>query len=358
MKDIANIAKMRLINQQIAVNTLKTAKAVVSWMGALQAQDYAMAKWALGIRLKDSTEAMINKAIDRGDIIRTHILRPTWHFVSADDIGWMLALTAPRIRASLKSRLKQLELTEAILAKSKHIMEKALAGNRHLTRAALVEELNKAGIATNEYRSGHILLHAELEGLLCSGAQKEKDSTYALLPERIAQIKTLPKDEALAKLAQIYFTSHGPATLQDFIWWSGLSITEAKHALEMIKPNFYPEKIDEQTYWIANSFTVPKRYMDSAYLLPAFDEFIIGYTDRSATLPFEHHHKAVSSNGLFRPTIVINGQTTGIWKRALKKDKVQIELQFFQSSGTEAQKLLHQAAKRYGAFYNLETELI
>jgi hypothetical protein len=246
-----------------------------------------------------------------------------------EDVGWMLELTAPRIKASLKFRSKMLELTDSIFNKSNKIIEKALTGGRHLTREELVKKLQNAKINTVNQRAAHLILHAELDGIICSGKTKLKQRTYALLEERVPKIKSLSRDEALVKLAGKYFLSHSPATLQDFVWWSGLQVIDAKRAMEMIKPDFISEKIGRQTYWLDNSFSIPKKYKESVYLLPAYDEFLISYKDRSAAIAFENNKKAVSNNGIFRPTIVIDGQIKGIWKKSTKKDQVIIETEFF-----------------------------
>lgn len=348
--NLVDIANIRLFSHQIAETKFGTAKDVVDWMGAMQAQDYAMAKWAIGVRLPNSTDQVVEAAINNGEIIRTHLLRPTWHFVTAGDIYWMLELTAPQIKASIKSRQKQLELSETILAKSNAVIEKALRGGKSLIREEIIAELEKAKIATNENRASHLLLCAELEGTICSAAIKGGKQTYALLEERVPQKKHLTKEEALASLAKKYFTSRCPATLQDFVWWSGLSVNDAKHALETVKSDFIPETINSQTYWLANSFSLPETDKTSVYLLPAFDEFMISYKNRSAALPFGSQSKAVSNNGIFRPMIVVNGQVTGIWKRTLKKDKVIVETECFQKLDKTTKGLIGKASMQYKHF--------
>jgi hypothetical protein len=348
LKDIANI---RLLSQQIASTKFKTAKDLVNWMGAMQAQDYYMAKWAIGVRLPGSTDVQIQAALDKGEIIRTHLLRPTWHFVSPEDIYWMLELTAPQIKAASKSRDKELELTEKIYTKSNTIIQKALSDNKHLTREELMAELAKAKIATNNNRSSHLLLRAELDRIICSGAAKGKNRTYALLENVVPKIKPLSKDEALATLAKKYFSSHCPATLKDFIWWSGLSVANAKHALEIIKRDLVSETIGSQTYWLSNSFTIPSTAGKSCYLLPAYDEFMISYKDRSASLNFEDQKQSISINGIFNPIIVINGQVTGLWKRTIKNDRVIVETDFFRPHNKTEINLIRKAAEKYGHFW-------
>jgi len=354
---LTDIANIRLLSQQIESTKFKAAKDLVKWMGAMQAQDYYMAKWAIGVRLPGSTERQIQTAIDKGQIIRTHLLRPTWHFVSPEDIYWMLELTAPQIKASSKSRDKQLELTEKIYTKSNSIIQKALRDGKHLTREELMAELAKAKIATDNNRSSHLLLRAELEAIICSGAAKGKNRTYALLENVVPETTPLSKDEALSKLAKKYFSSHCPATLQDFIWWSGLSVVNAKHALEIIKPDFISETINSQTFWLTNSFSIPATAGKSCYLLPAYDEFMISYKDRNASLNFEGQKKSISINGIFNPIIVINGQVTGLWKRIIKSDRVIVETEFFRAHNKTELNLIKKASVLFGHFLEKKIEI-
>lgn len=354
---LLNIANLRLISQQIINTKFDSAKDIVAWMGAMQTQDFNMAKWAIGLRLKKATEKDIDVAINSAEIIRTHVLRPTWHFVAADDIYWMVELTAPRIKTSMKGRNKQLELNDKIFKKSFSVIEKVLKDGNHLTRSELVSELNKAKIATNENRSSHILFHAELEGIICSGSMKEKQTTYALLQERIPKPKPLKKEEALYRLAKKYFESHCPATLPDFIWWSGLSVTDAKLALFLIKDEFISEKIDAREYWFPKSFSISKKFKESIFLLPAFDEFLISYKDRSAAIIADHQKKAFSNNGIFWPVIVANGGAVGIWKREIKKNKLLIEANFFDECNEAAQEFLKKPLKKMEYFSGHKAEV-
>jgi hypothetical protein len=352
---LSDIAHIRLHSQQIAATKISSPKEMVSWMGAMQAQDYQMCKWAIGVRLPNSTDKKIEEAIDKGQIIRTHLLRPTWHLVSADDIYWLLELTAPHIKPAMNSNNRLLGLDDKLFAKCNKIIEKALGGSNHLTRDELMAILNKAKISTESYRSIHIMFHAELDGIACNGVRRGKNSTYALLSERVPKKKILPREEALAKLAQRYFSSHCPATLNDFRWWSGLPVKDARNALEMVKKDFISETIGADTYWLTNSFSLPKKENPSVYLLPAFDEFLISYKDRSASFPMKNYNKALTSNGIFRPIIVMNGHVIGTWKRTIKKDTVLIETDFFQPHNKSSKNLIEKAAKTFGIFLDKKT---
>jgi hypothetical protein len=355
--NISAIGLCRLHSQQIAATTFKKAKQIVSWMGVMQAQDYPMSKWAVGIRLPSATEKTIETAIHKGEIIRTHLLRPTWHLVAAEDLHWMLALSAPKLKASLKGRRKELELTDALLKKSNSIIEKALTKQGHLTRDELVMELKKGKIAVDNYRSSHLLFWAEMEALICSGSLKNKQPTYALLHAWVPKTKELTKEEAVTQLALRYFNSHGPATLPDFVWWSGLNITDARRGLENIKDQLQEEKINGQTYWMSPSLIIPSRRQNSVYFLPAYDEFIISYKDRTAILADIFQKKAISENGLFRPVIVINGQAVGSWKRSVQKDRTLIETIFFKPPAKTMTALIKKSAAAYGHYLDQPVEL-
>jgi len=316
---MSKITDIRLISQQLSGGKLQTPKDIVSWMGAMQAQDFNMVKLAVAMRLPECTEKIVEEAFNKGDILRTHLMRPTWHLVAPENIRWMISLSAAKIKSLSKSRDRELEITEELYSKSNHVVAKALEGNKHLTREALGIELEKANIAVNPSRLVHFVMRAELDGIVCSGALQGKKQTYALLDERVPATKTLSRDEAIAKLAKIYFTSHCPATLPDFVWWSGLTQTEAKKGLETVKQDFITEKIAGNEYLIANEFAGVANIGKTVFFLPAFDEYIISYRDRTAALSPEHHSKAISSQGVFHPTIVVNGIVVGLWKKSTSK---------------------------------------
>lgn len=354
--EFSEISKLRLLNQKVESTTYDDVNSVISWMGAMQAQDYLYAKWAVGKRMLCATDEKVESALNKGEIIRTHVLRPTWHFVNADDIYWMLALTAPRIKATMKSRNRELELTKEVFTKSLCIIESELSLDTHLTREQIAEKLKGASIKTDENRLSHILMEAELESLICSGIKAGNKLTYGLLSKRVPNKKIMSKDESLAELAKRYFSSHGPATVKDFAWWSGLAVTEAQRALEFVKPHFVSEKIGTETFFFTN-INFEKR-TNSVHLLPAFDEFLISYKDRSASLSLTHNSKAVSTNGIFRPVIIIDGQVVGIWKRTKQKAKISIETSFFVPVNKTNLELIIQEAEAYGKFLNEKVEIV
>ena len=351
---LEEIAKYRLINQQLAGTKCTRPKEMVGYLGAVQAQDYAMAKWAVGIRLS-TTENAIEKALDDGDIVRTHILRPTWHMVAASDIRWMLALTAPQIKKTNNAMSRKYGLDTSILNRCNAIIEKSLSGRQYLTRKEIVLELNHQGIDTSDLRANLIIVNAELDGIVCNGSRRGKQFTYALLDERVPPANPFAKEEGLAALAQRYFTSHGPATLHDFAWWSGLTLTDARQALELVRPYLLAAENNGQTYWFDPALSADHDKGESVLFLPAFDEYMVSYKDRSASLDPSVAKAAITGNGIFRPIIVIGGKVVGLWKRTFQKSKVLIEPYYFYPPPASQKQAVREAAACYGNFMEMET---
>lgn len=349
--ELAHIARYRLQNQLITHPSLPTLGSVTAWMGATQAQDYTHAKWALGLRLPGSKDADVEAAIDRGEIIRTHLLRPTWHFVAAEDLRWMLALSAPQIIGIMAPTNRAMGLEESIFSRCNPIIAKALENGQHLTRDELMSELERAGIITNESRAAHIMMRAEQEGIVCNGIRRGKQFTYALVDERVPASNLYSRPDAIAELARRYFRSHAPATLHDFQWWSGLKMSDARAGLEAVLPILVQETIGKQTYWMPHDFQERKTDATMLHLLPAFDEYLVSYKDRSASLEASRKVQTITGNGIFKPVVVQNAWVHGIWQRTFKKDKVAVEYQFFEESGAVDTALLQEAVQRFSGFY-------
>lgn len=347
-----DIAHWRLHNQGLATASFENPVEIVQWLGAVQSQDYAAAKWALGLRVRDATDEAIEQAFDAGAILRTHVMRPTWHFVAPADIRWLLALTAPRVNAANAYQYRTLELDDATFARSNDALTKALQGGKQLTRTELQSVLKQIGIAAdNLLRFTCLIMRAELDGIICSGARRGKQFTYALLDERVAPARTLERDEALAELSRRYFTSHGPATLQDFVWWSGLTTTDARSGLEMVTSQLSQETIDNQTYWFAPSAPPAKDCSQKAYLLPNYDEYTVGYTDRSAAVDMERtKHLDPRGNVLFSHTVMIDGRVVGTWKRTLTKNAVTLTTNLLTPLSEAETHAFSAALDRYSAF--------
>jgi hypothetical protein len=352
------ISQLRYCNHQFDNSGFSTAEEVVFRMGALQAQDLSMSKWAIGIRLHDSTQDLINSEINSGNIVRMHLLRPTWHLVSSKDVYWILELSGPRIGMAAGYRDRQLGLTKDIFRKATMIIGNALRDNNHKTREELIAELVRADIRVDDNRASHIFLRAEIDGIICSGRQKGGKPTYALLEEWIPKdSKKIYRDEALKELGWRYFSSRGPATIEDFQWWSGLSVRDSKLALELNRFNLVSEIFDNQTYWFTDSSPKKNPIENYIHLLPAYDEFLISYRDRKASLAQTENKLAVSSNGIFYPTILMNGHVIGTWKRSIKDDHIILTTRLFVSNVQDLHELFDKSLTMYSKFISKKIEL-
>jgi hypothetical protein len=353
----SDLAHQRLRNQRIAGASLSTPGDVVQWLGAVQAQDYPAAKWAVGLRSPGTTDADVEQAVANGTILRTHVMRPTWHFVTPTDIRWLLALTAPRVKAAMASQNRTLGLNDEVFKQSNAVLEKTLQGGKQLTRLELVAALKQVGIITENLGFINLLMGAELDGLICSGAQRGKQSTYALLAERAPQARTLARDEALAELTSRYFTSHGPATVQDFVWWSGLTTADARAGLEMVKSQLLHEEVDGQTYWFAHYLSPEQEYAPSVYLLPNYDEYTVGYTDRSAIFDTAHTSKLGPRGSVLVHVMLLDGRIVGTWQRTFKKGSALITVSPFAALSEAENQALALAAEQYSRFLNMPVSM-
>ena len=345
-----HIALQRLANQQIARPTFTQPGEVVQWLGAVQAQDYLGALWAVGLRLRSATEQTIEQALAEKTIVRTWPMRGTIHFVAPADVRWMLELLTPRVVQGSQRRLAQLDVDHKTIAASAEVIAKALQGGRQLTRNALYELLEQANIATDNSRGLHILGRLAHDQLICFGARAGKQPTFALLDEWVPEAKPLPREEALAMLAKRYFTGHGPATLQDFIWWTGLTVADARAGLQAVASQLRNEVIGGQEYYYQQLPAAQPGPLE-VFLLPPFDEYLVAYRDRSASLDAHYQSLVVpGGNGIFNPIVVIDGRVTGTWKRMFKKDTVVMTFRPFTSWSTAQADAIAAAAEGYGRF--------
>jgi hypothetical protein len=354
-----DITALRLTNQHLASPTLSKAAQVVSALGAVQAQEYDRSKWGIGMRLRDARDRDIEQAMTDGAILRTHVLRPTWHFVAPADIRWMLTLTGPRVSAAMASYNRKLELDANVFRRSRAAIARALRDGRQLTRQELKTVLERARIdVSSSQRLGHLMMQGELDGMLVSGARRGKQFTYALLEERVSPTPSRDRDDALLELTTRYFTTRGPATPQDFSWWSGLTMADAKRGIEAAGANVQRITVDGRTYWLgadAKPVRLPKA---SAFLLPVYDEYGISYKDRSAmgrrVDPAEWRKKL---GMVFDNMIVVNGQLVGTWNRSFAKNAVVVEMKrVTQTSGAE-QRAIVAAVEQYAKFLELPVEI-
>lgn len=345
------LLNIRLYNHLLLTHEIKEPHEIVSGMGAMQSQTLDMAKWAIGVRLEDNNVKDIDKALDMGKVIRTHILRPTWHFVSADDIYWMHGLSSPRLRPVYRSYAKASGADESLIRRAVPLVEKALEGGNHLTRQEIGIALLEQDLQLDD-RTLHLSIsYAETEGIVVNGRQKGNKQTFTLLEEWVPRQKTISEEESLERLARKFFGSHGPATMQDFIWWSGLTMTQCRQAVEMIKTDFICESINGRDFWMRNDTKTPPSDENYVLLLPPFDEFVVSYKDRSEIIEDHHYAKVMTKNGLFSPTIILNGEIIGSWKKVVQKNIPRIELSFFEKRSKKKQDLFNSEIKRVEKFY-------
>jgi hypothetical protein len=347
MKD-NHLASLRIYNQRINNPVFTKPEDVVKHMVAMQAQDYAGAKWAIGLRMQDPRESDIENAINQGKILRTHLLRPTWHFVLPEDIRWLLTLTAPRIHAINAPFYRKFGFTDALFNKTNELLAKTLQGNKQLSRPEVLDLVKQAGIATDDIRFTIILMRAELDQVICSGARIGKQFSYALLDDLAPASVPLTHEEALTKLAAAYFNTRGPATVHDFANWSGLTITDAGIGLENVKEKLINEVIDGKTYWMPDSPNALVPQKTTTFLLPPYDEFATSYKDRSALIVPAYIEQA--GHVVFDPSIVVNNQLVGTWKRSVKKTEVVIDLKLFGQLNKTQTKAVEAAEARYKKF--------
>lgn len=353
MVTINSIAISRLENQHLLDSQFLTPRDAVAWLGAVQAQDYLATKWALGLRLQDATDKDVETAFNAGTILRTHMMRPTWHFVTPEDIRWILGLTSPRVHTTNASMYRKLELEEKLLLRCHMVLEKALSAGRHLTRAELGETLKESGVTLNGQRLAYIIMQAELDALICSGPRREKQFTYALLEERVPKEKILDRDESLAELALRYFRSHGPALLKDFAWWSGLTLKEANEGICLVKSQLVEETMDGKTYWFSPHIRTIQPKSPTVFFLSIFDEYTIAYKDRSAISDDGYLEKLLTMGAAFTSILLLDGKVVGTWKRVFKKGGVEMTINPSRPLSQIEREELEAEAVRYGLFLEM-----
>jgi hypothetical protein len=354
-----DIARRRLLAQRIAGPKFPTPADAVNWLGAVQAQDFAGAKWALGMRSQDATDEAVERAFNKGEFLRTHVLRPTWHFVMPEDIRWMLELTGPRVQALGATYYRKLELDKPLFKRAHAALKKALRGGQALTRDELRAVVERAGITpTDSFRMSFIAMHAELEGIICSGPRRGKQFTYMLLDERAPNAARLDRDAALAELARRFIQSRGPATPHDFAKWSGLTIADARRGFEMVRAGFEREVIEGQAYWFPPALPPARDVSPSAYLLSIYDEYISGYKDRSAMVTPSDGARLIALGNALTHVIVIGGQVAGTWKRTLTAGRVVVSTTPFRRLTRAEKRAVAEAAEPYGAFLQRPVVLV
>jgi hypothetical protein len=340
------VLSTRLRNQKLAASGLDDAAAVVQWLGAVQSQDYVGAKWAVGLRAPGVDNDAVERAYNDGRILRTHVLRPTWHFVAAEDIRWMLGLTGPRVQRVVRRAGAWAGLSDHFYTRARAVIERVLDAGAHLTRKEIAAALGAARIDTSGQRLAFLIMDVEVQGVICSGRLDNRQFTYALVSERAPRARTLTRDEALTELAKRFFQSHGPATLKDFAWWSGLTMRDVKAAAAMaeIEPLACPPDLD--------------MVAGATYLLPNYDEYLVAYKDRGAVIdPRRARNLGVFTSREHPHQIVVDGRVAGSWRRTIDEHTLVVHARpYGKLSRVQRQALIAQA-ERYGRFLGLDTEV-
>lgn len=344
-----SIPHQRLHNQHLITPTHDHPAALLSAFAAMQGQDYAGAKWTLGLRLKGWNDERIEAALAAGEFVRTWALRGTLHLVAAADIHWLLALVRPRLINGNARRYQQLELDERTLGRSSELLGAAVEVAGEVDRPALLTMLEEAGISPAGQRGVYMLQHAALRGLICETVPRGRVSVYRPLPTPSGP--QLEGEAALAELARRYVTTHGPATLQDFVWWSSLRTPEARAGLKAAQAagQVTVAEIDGTEYWLPAEVELPETTAETAHLLPAFDEYMVAYRDRSAVLAAEYK-AAWTRGGIFHPTLLVSGRVAGVWRRTMKKKAMQVEYTLFRELTAGEEKALQAAEEQFRAF--------
>jgi hypothetical protein len=367
---VNDIAARRLQAQRLIGEPFESPLDAIRSLTAVQSQDYAGAKWALGQRSRGTTDADLDRLFDEGAILRTHLMRPTWHFVLPEDIGWLLALTGPRVRAGLVARNRELEIDDKVAARSQALFTAALAGGRHKTRTELGEVLRSGRISPDGQRLPHLLMGAELDAVIGSGPRRGKQFTYALLEERASKARALDRDEAVAELTLRYFRSHGPAQVQDFVWWSGLKMADARAGIATAGKALEHRAIDGKDYWFGFDALPPKRAASVAHLLPNYDEYTVAYRDRAEILHADLAFDAAvfarggvsggasnSFGSILSNVVTVEGKVRGSWRRSFARNGVRVEARMLDRLKAAEARAVEAAGRRLGEFLERPVEL-
>jgi hypothetical protein len=356
----ADLAHWRLYNLGLTGPRLATPEDAVRRLGAVQSQEYAAAQWSLAQRTAGVGADAVERACAEGRIIRTHVLRPTWHFVDPADLRWLLALTGPRVHALNSSYCRQFGLDDATLARTTALLAGALRGGNHRTRRELQSMLAGAGVEASGPRLAYVLMYAELEAVICSGPMNGRQHTYALLDERVPAAAPLDPDEALAALILRYFTSHGPATEQDLRWWSSLPLAAIRRGLDLVGDRLTRAELDGRRNWFAGDPPAERDPSPTVHLLQGFDEYLVGYSGASKwVLDVSGAFRAAfPDRPVYNNVLLLDGQVAGYWKRTRKRGSALIEVAVHAPLDADGAAALRSAADRHGAYLGLDVEVV
>jgi hypothetical protein len=352
--NLQDFRQMRMHTQRLVGEPFASPAAMVGWHLAVQAQDWAGTKWGIGQRCAVIADADLDRLLNNGALLRTHVLRPTWHLVLPEDIRWLLALTGPRVEAGNAGRYRQLGLDPATLARGCEVLAQSLEDGAFLTRAELAERLEAAGIATAGQRLPHLQMHAELAGVICSGPRRGKQFTYALLEDRVPPAPEKERDAAVAELARRYLASHGPATPHDMAWWSGLTVTDCRQGIGMLGDEVASVELDGTTWWYCPPASPTTLAAPVVHLLPAFDEYFIGFRQHQVAWDPEVRDRYNATRELWAANLVaLDGRIVGGWRRSVTARQVSISTTAPLDLGAAQRDAFVATAEAYGRFLGL-----
>jgi hypothetical protein len=355
LRDRHDVVAVRLAGQRLIGKAFRRVEEVVAWHLAMQSQDFGGAKWAIGQRLVRATDASVEAAFDQGKLLRTHVLRPTWHFVAPADVRWLQQLTAPRVRALSAPYFRKFGLDARVLGRSRRVLEKNLRDGRFATRDELALRLAEAGLPAKGEALTYQMMAAELDAVIVSGPRRGKQHTYALLEERVPRTEAKSRDEALAELSYRYLQSHGPALPQDLAWWSGLTIADAKRGILANASRLENTQVDDKTFWLVPGQRRARPTPPLVHLLPNYDEQLIAYRERGCS---RDERLSRAPRGAFDAHFVlVNGLLVGGWRRELGPTKVRVLVRTQRRLSITEQRALNEAARRYASFLQLGLEL-
>ncbi len=354
----AAVPGRRLRALRLVGRPLESPEEVVAWLGVVQAQDFAPAKWAIGQRTEAATDADIGLAYAAGTVLRTHVLRPTWHFVLPADIRVLLAATAPRIQTRIAHRYRRLGLDADALARSVEALTEGLSGGNALTREEVRATLRAARIDADGQRLAYMLMNAELNAVVCSGPPRGSQHTYALLEERAPGARVASREAALSELALRFFTSHGPATAKDFATWASLTQADVRLALATASERLQREVIGDLVFWSSPAPAAPPLASPVVHLLQGYDEYIMGYSETKHLLARAGSSWSAATPPVFSLVVLLDGHVAGFWRRVIARDHVTVEVSLFRPFDGEQAEALNEAAARYGVFLDLPARVV
>ena len=347
-----SIARRRLRASRLTGPPFTSPREAVGWHLAMQAQDYPPAKWSIGQRSTGLRDDDLDRALTEGSIVRTHVLRPTWHFVAREDLRWLMALSGPRVQRGNARRYGELGLDGRTLARGERVIARALSGGARMTRNELAEALDRSGFDREGQRMPYLLMHLELEAVIGSGGPSGKQQTYALLDGRVPAEPGLDRDPAVMELVRRYLQSHGPATVKDLRWWSGLTMSALRTALADLAGETSSETVDGLQLWsLTSRAALPPE--GGVELLQTYDELVVGYTESRflGDPAIERARAAWGDRSLPSGGVIVDGWIAGHWRRTVEGKAIRVEAHLYEPRRRGLAARVEAAANELGAFF-------